>query len=817
MKSEPSPAVGTSAETNGTDLAAGNSHLSTWQESIWLQLAIAIVAGFFYALLVMGPRPLNPRNVNWIAFDPAYHYIGWEMFRQDPHVHWPITYTDRLGYPQGESVALLDLNPLMAVVLKPLSFLLPEPAQYFGLEVILACALQFFFAFRLLRLMTEGASGSPQGLKPDALEARHGTAEAVPFQNVVPLQSEAGDQSPPGPGPVAAPRLDAPSTGTAGSRPRLTQMTLLRSSNILGAALCSVFFLLAPPLNYRFWGHYSLSNQWLLVAALFVFAQAQQQSPKSLRRFVISASVLTAVAVGTNPYLAFEVLVILIAAAASLLWQKRISVARSAGVVAMLAAIGFVVAYAFGLVISGGKGYSSGGYRDLSMNLLAPFDPRTFTSVIFPRLPGASAGQYEGYSYFGAGVLILAAIVIVAAILRRGKISRPDKRWLVPLTLACLLLALLALSTKITFGATTVIDLDPGGRLSPYFSPLRASGRLFWAPYYAILAAVLAAPFLLFRKAWANLLIAAMLVLQFADTSALRHWVQTTISEDHPSPLLSLIWSQLGAQHQNLLVLPAWQCEKNASPGGPEGYRIFGFLAVQQKMRINSYQSARYTGVAQDFQCSQAVTHIEQHGLSPDSAYVVTPDVAAAIAQGPTGPGKCHDLDRFILCSAKTDFGLSPVLMTPEQRVENAVANPGFEDGDTAPWSTNGVKASVSTVTAHGGKYSLAETGAGTVYQDINGLEPGATYTLSAWVSGSAGDRINVQIIVYNPSDNTSVSSPPFASNPGWQRLSRSFTVGREGAIRIHLARGPGDGAVYWDDVHIERGSGRDAAAIGTR
>jgi arabinogalactan endo-1,4-beta-galactosidase len=193
------------------------------------------------------------------------------------------------------------------------------------------------------------------------------------------------------------------------------------------------------------------------------------------------------------------------------------------------------------------------------------------------------------------------------------------------------------------------------------------------------------------------------------------------------------------------------------------------------------------------------------------------PDVAAAVAQGPTGPGKCHDLDHFILCSTKTDFGLSPVLMTPEQRVENAVANPGFEDGDTSPWSTNGAKAAVSTVTAHSGKYSVAETGAGTVYQDINGLEPGATYTLFAWVSGTPGDRTTAQIIIYNPSDNTSASSTPVLSNPGWQLLSRSFTVGREGAIRIHLARGPGDGTVYWDDVHIERGSSRDTAALGTR
>jgi hypothetical protein len=193
------------------------------------------------------------------------------------------------------------------------------------------------------------------------------------------------------------------------------------------------------------------------------------------------------------------------------------------------------------------------------------------------------------------------------------------------------------------------------------------------------------------------------------------------------------------------------------------------------------------------------------------------PEIAAAIAQGPTGPGKCHDLDRFILCSTKTDFGLSPVLMTPEQRVKNSVANPGFEDGDAAPWSTNGVKASVSTAQAHSGSYSLAETGAGTVYEDINGLEPGATYTLFAWVSASPGAGATAQIIIYNPSDNVAASSPAVACNPSWRLLSRSFTVGREGAIRIHLARGPGDGTVYWDDVHLERGSARDTTIRETR
>jgi hypothetical protein len=302
-------------------------------------------------------------------------------------------------------------------------------------------------------------------------------------------------------------------------------------------------------------------------------------------------------------------------------------------------------------------------------------------------------------------------------------------------------------------------------------------------------------------------LIAAALVVQYADTRSLRDWVHTTISEEHPSPLKSPVWMELGQQHQNLIVLPAWQCAHNASPGGPEGYRVFGFLAVQQKMRTNSYQSARYTGVAQDYHCSQAVSELAQQPLAPDSAYVVTPELAEAIAHGPTGPGKCHDVDNFILCSSKTDFGLGPALMTPEQRVENAVANPGFEDGDLAPWSTNGVQAAVSTAHAHTGEHSLIETGgAGTVYQDINGLQPGRTYTLSAWVSAAPGAGTTAQLTVYNPTNNTAVSSPSVRCDPAWQSLSRSFVVGGEGAVRIHLARGPGAGTVYWDDVHISSG-----------
>ena len=81
------------------------------------------------------------------------YYTAWELFRQDPHWHWPLTYTTRIGYPLGENIALADPNPLFAVLLKPFSPVLPEPFQYFGIEVVLSHTLLFFFSMRLFRLI----------------------------------------------------------------------------------------------------------------------------------------------------------------------------------------------------------------------------------------------------------------------------------------------------------------------------------------------------------------------------------------------------------------------------------------------------------------------------------------------------------------------------------------------------------------------------------------------------------------------------------------------------------------------------------------
>jgi hypothetical protein len=553
-----------------------------WPDSLWLNLAISVLVGFLYALYLVGPHMLDPRNVSWLYGDPATYYIGWAIFRQDTHIHWPITFTDRIGYPIGDSISLMDVNPLLAILFKVLSPILPHTFQYLGIEVVLSCVLQFFFALRLFRLLL-------------------------------------------GPNPAAV-------------------------------VLPSLFFLTSPPMTLRIGPHQALSNHWLLTAALFVFFLAHQESPMTARRFAAVVLTLGAISVSINPYLAFQVMLLLVATILGLIWRKRLKPLAGIGLLGSLGLASFVAAYAFGFIVSGAASYTAGGYRTYSMNLLSPFNPFRYGSLLMRPLPVFVDGQYEGYCYLGAGVMLLSLVVVLVVIPLRSKIHKLSWRSSIPLLLCCFVLVVMAFSTEVTIGSKLLVDLDPSQRLSPYLAVLRCSGRLSWAPYYVVLAAVLVVPFWVFDRRWATALVAVALAIQFTDLIPFQRWVRSGVNQIRDTPLKSEVWTRLGSSYQNLIVLPPWQCSPGDSPGGRAGFSTFGILAANQKMRINSYYSARYTAASLSFHCGEPTATLIAHFLSTASVYVVTPRVAGAFVR--SGFGNCHNLDGFVLCSAKDDLGL---------------------------------------------------------------------------------------------------------------------------------------------------------------
>lgn len=94
---------------------------------------------------------LIPTNVNWLLQgDWGAHVLGWNAFRYDAW-RWPLGSTNLLAWPHGVTVTYTDSNPLLCLLLKPFSAILPTPFQFTGLWLLSCILLQFAVALTLLR------------------------------------------------------------------------------------------------------------------------------------------------------------------------------------------------------------------------------------------------------------------------------------------------------------------------------------------------------------------------------------------------------------------------------------------------------------------------------------------------------------------------------------------------------------------------------------------------------------------------------------------------------------------------------------------
>lgn len=115
----------------------------------WLAVHLLIPALVFWA--VFDVRVLDPTNYEWLlAGDMGQHFIGWHFFRYDA---WrlPLAETQLAGFPHGFSIVFSDSNPLVSILLKPFSDLIPERFQFIGIWYFVCLILKFHAITLILR------------------------------------------------------------------------------------------------------------------------------------------------------------------------------------------------------------------------------------------------------------------------------------------------------------------------------------------------------------------------------------------------------------------------------------------------------------------------------------------------------------------------------------------------------------------------------------------------------------------------------------------------------------------------------------------
>ena len=121
----------------------------------WIDL-IPLAMGLLVFVMTVGVHILNPRNINWLLadFDMTLEYLGWAFYRSGPWA-FPIGLNPNFGLDISSSIIYSNSLPLFAMVFKPLSSLLGEPFQFWGLWILLCFVLQAWMAWLLLSLITK--------------------------------------------------------------------------------------------------------------------------------------------------------------------------------------------------------------------------------------------------------------------------------------------------------------------------------------------------------------------------------------------------------------------------------------------------------------------------------------------------------------------------------------------------------------------------------------------------------------------------------------------------------------------------------------
>lgn len=418
----------------------------------------------------------------------------------------------------------------------------------------------------------------------------------------------------------------------------------------LTAALVGVSM---PPLLAR-WGHLSLMGQALIPLALILYVRVRAAARPPAAALLVGTAGLCVLALLIHPYLFFMVTGVAVAAILQAGLDRRLAPAAATAVFAGLGAILCGTVAAMGH-LSGDASVTAGGFGVFSANLLSPIVPQ-FSGISPLGLSGvldATGGQYEGFAYLGAGLLLMTVFTwgSVKRIVAGGTRRHP-----------CLLTVVagftaLAVSNQVYAGGVRLVSVPLPDGLLHTLGVVRASGRFAWLGIY-LLAALLVV--LATRRRWAVPVLLAAAGLQWADAGPLRAMIRQSVSAPADGVLDADAWRALLPKLDRIVVDPPFACltgEADADWSREAAIQI-QLLAAEAGLSTNTVYTARMRrDCALALPAGRTLTVRLRLGAQ------------ASVPFDPTVP--CSSNDRVLVCSTALDRDeLTTLLADPPNRTK---------------------------------------------------------------------------------------------------------------------------------------------------
>lgn len=348
----------------------------------------------------------------------------------------------------------------------------------------------------------------------------------------------------------------------------------------------SLLFILSPLVIYRMYMHTALAGQWIVLAAIYIFSQ----NDITIWKKNIFYTIVCVLAALIHIYFIPMVVIILCADILRTLLRKR---GRILHFIAMfLIPVCTTLFFMWGLGCfyqKGGELSDAGlGYHSFNINGLinsTVIDQWWFgqKTKVFHGLPQIF-GQYEGFAYLGAGILLACGICVIFLFIRRTsyQISKKELIALLFLISCCILLAL---SPTVSIGERILFVIPWPAGIIKFLSIFRASGRLIWPVYYLIIIYTVCLLFRLMKnKRDSYIILFICLGIQIYDFSDILFAIHSQYTQNsvYASSLSSSCWQEELSTYDHVVFLGYQPYDNN-----------IGVWAIKSGLGVNDFYMAR--------------------------------------------------------------------------------------------------------------------------------------------------------------------------------------------------------------------------------
>ena len=380
-------------------------------------------------------------------------------------------------------------------------------------------------------------------------------------------------------------------------------------------------FVFSPPMIYRLGWHMSLMAHFLILAALYLNFRPGQN------KRVFHWSVLIALASLIHFYLLAMVIGLWVANMLDQsLIQKHLGLRALIFEWAVSLSLLALVCWQAGYFVVSGESTQAIGYGINQVNLLGLFDPMGW-SYLFKWIP-STTGIYEGFVFFGGGAIVVLLFAIYGFITKSCHLPASLRNhFFLVVMLLCMLL--FALTNTVKIGAFTY-SFPISDSLLVFASILRASSRLFWVIFYALMLVVIYLVIRTYSRKIAIGILALGFFIQTIDSSAgwwpIHLFLQRESTERVEPTLKDPFWNAAAKHYQKVVLKPPVDM-----PPPEWAWGHFAQYAATNRIGTNSAFLSR-PDMAKIKESSAAYKRrLDRYEFDPDTLYILQDEHAIAL------------------------------------------------------------------------------------------------------------------------------------------------------------------------------------------